>query len=425
MPSWLKQKLEAGGGSGGGSGPARQGDIARPAKAAHPRSQATRRPKQQRERRRYERDDDDGGADGAAGVDQEEEPDFPAAAAAAPSRKRPRAAAFARPGSPPRAAAAAPSRPQKAAAVDGFWSDEEDEIEEPKPKPKRRARPKAAAAPRRAPVTEAEAEEYYSPEALDKTKPEFPKLVDPPFRSANVPLVLSPLAGDALPVNQRSLEDPPDDAATLTVPASAAQYLREYQKEGIQFLYQQYIRNLGGVLGDDMGLGKTCMCVNFLAAVLHKTCLPGDRIKCGADDGRCCLIVVPASVIHQWQAEFARWVYTSVLTMAKGSDIEPVMRKVRAGGVVEVVIVGHDRFRMSADEICSYEWHLAIFDEAHKMKNAAAKLVEATNKLQTNRRYVSKNDEFCIKNEKSCTKNEKVCIKNKGFCVKTDEFCRV
>jgi len=30
---------------------------------------------------------------------------------------------------------------------------------------------------------------------------------------------------------------------------------------------------------------------------------------------------------------------------------------------------------MSADAICDYDWHLAIFDEAHKMKNATAKLV--------------------------------------------------
>jgi hypothetical protein len=109
------------------------------------------------------------------------------------------------------------------------------------------------------------------------------------------------------------------------------------------------------------------MCVNFLAAVLKKTCMPSDRMGCGADDGRCCLIVVPSSVIQQWQSEFERWVHTQVATINKGSDVAPIMRKVHAGSVVEVVIVGHDRFRLSADEICSYDWHLAIFDEGTRL----------------------------------------------------------
>ena len=35
------------------------------------------------------------------------------------------------------------------------------------------------------------------------------------------------------------------------------QYLRDYQQEGVQFLYRRYSSNAGGVLCDDMGLGKT------------------------------------------------------------------------------------------------------------------------------------------------------------------------
>jgi len=106
--------------------------------------------------------------------------------------------------------------------------------------------------PRRAAAIPSEDDDgdYLTPESLDPNKPEFPKLVDPPFRSANVPLELRP--SDELKGGQATLDAPPVDAAALTVPASAAQYLREYQKEGVKWLYQQYIRQLGGVLGDDM-----------------------------------------------------------------------------------------------------------------------------------------------------------------------------
>ena len=43
----------------------------------------------------------------------------------------------------------------------------------------------------------------------------------------------------------------------LQIPATINQYLRDYQREGVQFMYARFIRGAGGILGDDMGLGKT------------------------------------------------------------------------------------------------------------------------------------------------------------------------
>ena len=41
------------------------------------------------------------------------------------------------------------------------------------------------------------------------------------------------------------------------VPATINQYLRDYQREGIKFLFTHYTYKRGAILGDDMGLGKT------------------------------------------------------------------------------------------------------------------------------------------------------------------------
>lgn len=41
------------------------------------------------------------------------------------------------------------------------------------------------------------------------------------------------------------------------VPYTINRYLRDYQREGIRFLYSNYMRYRGCILGDDMGLGKT------------------------------------------------------------------------------------------------------------------------------------------------------------------------
>ena len=47
------------------------------------------------------------------------------------------------------------------------------------------------------------------------------------------------------------------------VPATINQYLREYQREGIVFLYRQYSCGKGAILADDMGLGKTVQVRNY------------------------------------------------------------------------------------------------------------------------------------------------------------------
>ena len=313
----------------------------------------------------------------------------------------------------PAAAAAAAPRPRARAPAGGDDFSDDDDMPMAAARPRVRARaaraaggddfsddgmPMAAARPRARPARVAggddEDEDYgyysedgYSPAAsgLDPDAAEFPKLVDPPFDSKVCePLQLKP--SDKPPPAQAQDAEPQEDAEALEVPGAAARYLRDYQKDGIRFLYNQYVRGLGGVLGDDMGLGKTVMVVNFLSAVLKKTCRPADRMSCGAHDGRCCLIVAPTSVMHQWEREFRNWVFAVVATIHKGTDVEPVLRKCRAK-TVEVVIVGHDRFRLSADQICGFDWHLAVFDEAHKLKDPKAKLYAAAAGLKTSRRY--------------------------------------
>jgi hypothetical protein len=46
-----------------------------------------------------------------------------------------------------------------------------------------------------------------------------------------------------------------DFERNISVPGSITRYLREYQREGIKFLYRLWKEGRGGVLGDDMGLG--------------------------------------------------------------------------------------------------------------------------------------------------------------------------
>jgi DNA excision repair protein ERCC-6-like 2 len=55
------------------------------------------------------------------------------------------------------------------------------------------------------------------------------------------------------------------------IPASIAQYLRDYQIDGVAFLHELFVYQKGGILGDDMGLGKTVQVAAFLTAAFGKT----------------------------------------------------------------------------------------------------------------------------------------------------------
>lgn len=78
-------------------------------------------------------------------------------------------------------------------------------------------------------------------------KPVFPNSVTDP--RLVVPLELSDVNGDSIPY-------------------TINRYLRDYQREGIRFIYNNYICSRGCILGDDMGLGKTVQVQSTVTAKL-------------------------------------------------------------------------------------------------------------------------------------------------------------
>ena len=65
-------------------------------------------------------------------------------------------------------------------------------------------------------------------------------------------------------------------ACLVKIPAVVNQYLRDYQQDGVRFLYDHFITNTGAVLCDDMGLGKTVQVIAFMCSILRKTCTRSD-----------------------------------------------------------------------------------------------------------------------------------------------------
>ena len=73
--------------------------------------------------------------------------------------------------------------------------------------------------------------------------------------------------------------------------------LREYQHIGLDWLVTIYEKQLNGILADEMGLGKT---IETIALLAHLAC---EKEIWGPH-----LIVVPTSVMLNWEYEFKKWV---------------------------------------------------------------------------------------------------------------------
>ncbi|MBE0653503.1 MAG: DEAD/DEAH box helicase, partial [Bacteroidales bacterium] len=100
-----------------------------------------------------------------------------------------------------------------------------------------------------------------------------------------------------------------------TVPASLNATLRPYQAEGFTWLWYLQQNNLGGCLADDMGLGKTLQAITLLlknmenfkgAPVTGKKTRQPDLFS-RHEEKPTSLIVVPASLVHNWINEIHRF----------------------------------------------------------------------------------------------------------------------
>lgn len=72
--------------------------------------------------------------------------------------------------------------------------------------------------------------------------------------------------------------------------------LREYQLIGLDWLVTMHEKHLNGILADEMGLGKTIQTIALLAHLACEKGIWGPH-----------LVVVPTSVMLNWELEFKRW----------------------------------------------------------------------------------------------------------------------
>jgi superfamily II DNA or RNA helicase len=148
--------------------------------------------------------------------------------------------------------------------------------------------------------------------------------------------------------------------------------LRPYQQDGLAWLQHLRTHRLAGILADDMGLGKTAQA---LAHVLVEQ-------QAGRLD-RPALVVAPASLIFNWQAEAARVAPALRMLTLQGprraADIARIPQH-------DLVLTSYPLLWRDAMALQAQPWHLVVLDEAQMVKNAGSRTATAARRLNARHR---------------------------------------
>ncbi|XP_077943756.1 DNA excision repair protein ERCC-6-like 2 isoform X4 [Gasterosteus aculeatus] len=176
------------------------------------------------------------------------------------------------------------------------------------------------------------------------------------------------------------------------VPYTINRYLRDYQREGIRFIYNNYICSRGCILGDDMGLGKTVQVIGFLAAVLHKTgtwediknnrpqFLQSQMPSKQSKPSKVFLIVAPLSVLYNWKDELETWGHFQCVVV-HGLRKEEELARIQKGRI-EIALTTYETLRLCLDQFNNIDWSAVVVDEAHKIKNPNSQITRAMKDLK-------------------------------------------
>jgi SNF2 family DNA or RNA helicase len=158
----------------------------------------------------------------------------------------------------------------------------------------------------------------------------------------------------------------------VQAPAGLLAELRPYQLQGLAWMQTLRELQVGGVLADDMGLGKTLQTLAHILAEKN-----AGRLTQPA------LIIMPTSLIPNWQDEAARFTPQLKVLSLYGSKRQALFAHMAEHDIIlsTYALLPRDLPKLSAQP-----FSLLVLDEAQNIKNPRSKAALAAGQLQARQR---------------------------------------
>ena len=158
---------------------------------------------------------------------------------------------------------------------------------------------------------------------------------------------------------------------TPEVPAGLNATLREYQREGFEWLVRLTSWGAGACLADDMGLGKT---LQSIALMLHR-----------AEQGPS-LVVAPKSLVLNWDKEIRK--FAPSLHPVNLNSEKNKRGSIEAAKAGDIVITTYGVLVTQKDALASKQWNVICLDEAHYIKNKMTRASRSAMSLKGDARVI-------------------------------------
>jgi superfamily II DNA or RNA helicase len=161
--------------------------------------------------------------------------------------------------------------------------------------------------------------------------------------------------------------------------------LRRYQERGVEWLWWLYNMRLGGCLADDMGLGKTIQVISLLLLVKPTKASSCTNMQESEFNRQPHLLILPASLLGNWQAEINRFAPDLSIWIAHNSsnrdDTQPNLSN------IDLIITTYGTLNR-IPWLSETSWDMVILDEAQAIKNPTAKQTRAVKSLTGRVRFI-------------------------------------